>query len=176
MKNYDEWKKEYISEETTRKYMTDKDIRKVYEEKRKAIEEEKKFKEDEEKKRVEMLRMKAPDLFRKINSEGFRGLNVEDIEAVSLILEDVLNSRTRSEEKFNLIKAVLNDNQAYRFFTLRLSERSTIQQQAMLEAMNLNLSQISNKTSGVKAASMFTGMAAARHLGEQMAEDFGGED
>ena len=76
----------------------------------------------------------------------------------------------------SLIKAVLSDEQTYKFFTLRLNARSTIQQQAMLEAMNVNLSQISNKTSGVKAASMFTGMAAARHLGEEIAEDFGGGD
>ena len=46
--------------------------------------------------------------------------------------------------------------------------------QVMLETMNVNLSNISDKTSGVKMASMFTGVAAARHLGEQMAEDFGG--
>ena len=38
------------------------------------------------------------------------------------------------------------------------------------------LSQISNKTSRVKAASMFKGMAAARHLGKEIAEDFGGGD
>lgn len=46
----------------------------------------------------------------------------------------------------------------------------------MLEAMNVNLSDISKKTGGVKMASMFTGMAAARHLGEEIAEDIGGGD
>jgi hypothetical protein len=46
----------------------------------------------------------------------------------------------------------------------------------MLEAMNVNLSDISKKTGGVKMASMFTGMAAARHMGEEIAEDMGGGD
>ena len=116
------------------------------------------------------------DLLQIVKSEGFEGLKVDEVEAVSEILEEVLNSRTQSEEKFSLIKAVLSDEQAYKFYTLRLNARSTINQQAMLKAMNVNLSQISSKTSGVKMASMFTGMAAARHLGEEIAEDFGGED
>ena len=123
------------------------------------------------------------DLLQKIKSEGFEGLKVDEVEAVSEILEEVLNSRTQSEEKFSLIKAVLSDEQAYKFYTLRSNTRSTIQlmrstnqQQAMLKAMNVNLSDISNKTGGIKTASMFTGMAAARHLGEEIAEDFGGGD
>ena len=91
-------------------------------------------------------------------------------------MQEVLNSRTQSEEKFSSIKAVLSEEQTYKFFTLRLNARSTIQQLDMLEAMNVNLSQISNKTSGVKAASMWTGLVGARHLGEEIAEDFGGGD
>ena len=81
-----------------------------------------------------------------------------------------------SDDELNLTQATLSDEQAYRFFTLRSSSRTSLQQQAMLEAMNVNLSDISKKTGGVKMASMFTGMAAARHLGEEIAEDIGGGD
>ena len=115
-------------------------------------------------------------LTQKIKSEGFKVLAASEIQAIGDVLDEVLTSNTTSEEKLDLAKVTLMDEQAYKFYTLRSNTRSCLQQQAMLKAMNVNLSQISSKTSGVKMASMFTGMAAARHLGEQMAEDFGGED
>lgn len=116
------------------------------------------------------------ELTRKIKSEGFQVLNKDEVETIGGVLDEVLTSNTESEEKLNLAKVTIMDEQAYKFYTLRSNTRSSLQQQAMLKAMNVNLSQISSKTSGVKMASMFTGMAAARHLGEEMAEDFGGED
>lgn len=91
-------------------------------------------------------------------------------------MDEVLTAKTESEEKLNLVRVTLMDEQAYKFYTLRSNTRSSLQQEAMLKAMNVNLSQISSKTSVVKAASMFTGMASARHLGEAIAEDFGGGD
>ena len=119
---------------------------------------------------------KLLELTQKIKSEGFQILAASEIQAIGDVLDEVLTSNTESEEKLDLAKVTLMDELAYKFYTIRSNTRSSLQQQAMLKAMNVNLSQISSKTSGVKIASMFTGMAAARHLGEQMAEDFGGED
>ena len=116
------------------------------------------------------------NLLQKIKSEGFQKLNSQEVEAVGEVLDEVLTAKTESEEKLDLAKVTLMDEQAYKFYTLRSNTRSSLQQAAMLKAMNVNLSDISSKTSGVKMASMFTGMAAARHLGEEIAEDFGGED
>jgi hypothetical protein len=115
-------------------------------------------------------------LTQRIKSEGFKVLTASEIQAIGDVLDEVLTSNTESEEKLDLAKVTLMDEQAYKFYTLRSNTRSSLQQQAMLKAMNVNLSDISQKTSGVKMASMFTGMAAARHLGEEIAEDFGGED
>ena len=119
---------------------------------------------------------KLLELTQKIKSEGFQVLAVSEIQAIGDVLDEVLTSNTESEEKLDLAKVTLMDEQAYKFYTLRSNTRSTIQQEAMLKAMNVNLSDISNKTGGIKTASMFTGMAAARHLGEEIAEDFGGGD
>ena len=131
-------------------------------------------------------------LTQRIKSVGFQELTNNEIVSIGGYLDELLtsSSNTASEERCHLAKAMLMDEHAYKFYTLRSNtrstnhimhltnqiSRSTNQQQAMLEAMNVNLSDISNKTSGVKMASMFTGMAAARHLGEEIAEDFGGED
>jgi len=115
-------------------------------------------------------------LTQKIKSEGFQGLTNNEIKEVGDVLDEVLTSNTESEEKLDLAKVTLMDEQAYKFYTLRSNTRSSLQQEAMLKAMNVNLFDISNKTGGIKTASMFTGMAAARHLGEEIAEDFGGED
>lgn len=135
---------------------------------------QKKIREEEEREKREQKFLN--DLTEKIKSEGFQVLTASEIQDIGDVLDEVLTSNTESVEKLDLAKVTLMDEQAYKFYTLRSNTRSTIQQQAMLKAMNVNLSQISSKTSGVKMASMFTGMAAARHLGEEIAEDFGGED
>jgi len=138
------------------------------------VDEQRAYQMDAEEK--EAVFEKLLDLTRKIKSEGFQVLAASEIQAIGDVLDEVLTSNTTSEEKLDLAKVTLMDEQAYKFYTLRSNTRSSLQQQAMLKAMNVNLSDISQKTSGVKMASMFTGMAAARHLGEEIAEDFGGED
>ena len=135
-----------------------------------------------EKKGLELKKQKEAEkvflnnLIQKIKSEGFQKLNSQEVEAVGEVLDEVLTAKTESQEKLDLVRVTLMDEQAYKFYTLRSNTRSSLQQEAMLKAMNVNLSDISNKTGGIKTASMFTGMAAARHLGEEIAEDFGGGD
>ena len=123
------------------------------------------------------------NLAKKIKEAGFNQLSLQEINTISTILDRSFLSDSLSEEDFKLIKSTLEDNEAYRFFTLRSNARSTLQQSAILEAMNVNLSSISDKSGGIKMASMVTGMVAARHLGEELAGedesedmDFGGSD
>ncbi len=42
-----------------------------------------------------------------------------------------------SNEDLILLNTILSDEKAYRFFSLRTSSRTSLQQQAMLEAMNV---------------------------------------
>ena len=45
----------------------------------------------------------------------------------------------------------------------------------MAESLGVKLSDISSKASGIKVGTTFAGLAAAKHLSEEMAEDFGGD-
>ena len=141
------------------------DPQKLEEERQKSLEEERR-----------KLKETISGLTEKIVSKGFKELNSEEINTVVEILDGVFLSSEFSEDALKLTQVTLSDEQVYRFFSLRTSSRTSLQQQAMLEAMNVNLSDISQKTGGVKMASMFTGIAAARHLGEEIAEDMGGGD
>ena len=132
-----------------------------------------KLKEEEE---AEAEKKIVCDLTLKIKTNSFQKLNSQEVEVVGEVMDEVLTAKTESQEKLDLVRVTLMDEQAYKFYTLRSNTRSILQQEAMLKAMNVNLSDISNKTGGIKTASMFTGMAAARHLGEEIAEDFGGGD
>ena len=132
--------------------------------------------DEEEKKKLLERKTQINNLTEKISSDGFSELSAGEISIITDVVDEVFLSDQLSEDELNLTQATLSDEQAYRFFTLRSSSRTSLQQQAMLEAMNVNLSDISKKTGGVKMASMFTGMAAARHLGEEIAEDMGGGD
>ena len=123
------------------------------------------------------------DLAKKIKEAGFNQLSLKEINMISTIVDRSVLSDSLSEEDFKLIKSTLADDDAYKFFTLRSNARFTLQQSALLKAMNVNLSDISDKSGGIKMASMLTGMVAAKHLGEELAGedeseemDFGGFD
>jgi len=133
------------------------------------VENEKKI---EEQRQIALL----TNLSKKIISDGFKELSSQEISFANDVIDEVFLTNGASKEKLELIQVLLSDEQAYRFYSLRSSARTALQQQAMLEAMNVNLSEISKKTGGIKMASMFTGMAAARHLGEEIAEDMGSGD
>ena len=115
------------------------------------------------------------NLAEKIKESGFNSLDNSEIESLNAILDNFFLSEGMSPEDLYLAKVTLSDNQAYRFMTLRSNAQASFQLQQMLATMNNNLSSISNKTSAVKTGSLFTGLAAARHLGEQIAGDIGGD-
>ena len=115
------------------------------------------------------------NLAEKIKESGFNSLDNSEIESLNAILDNFFLSDDTSPEDLYLVKVTLSDNHAYRFMTLRSNAQSSFQLQQMLATMNNNLSSISNKTSAVKTGSLFTGLAAARYLGEQIADDIGGD-
>jgi len=115
-------------------------------------------------------------IIEKLRNTKFLSLEKHEVDFLKNVLDRCFRDEELTSEEFQLVQDSMADDSAFRFFSLRSNSRSSFQQQAMLEAMNVNLSNISNKTSGVKVASMFTGMAAAKHLGEELAEDFGGGD
>ena len=129
-----------------------------------------------EKKKVLEAKAFINELSDKINVEGFTKLEAKEVAFVCEKVDAVFVCDEMSNEDLILLNTILSDEKAYRFFSLRTGSRTSLQQKAMLEAMNVNLSNISKKTGGIKMASMFTGMAAARHLGEEIAEDIGGGD
>ena len=125
---------------------------------------------------TDQIKSEILDLAKTIQESGFNSLNLEQVDKLVETVDNVFLLNDKSEEELYLVRTAIADEQAHRFLSLRTSSRTSLQQQAMLEAMNVNLSDISKKTGGVKMASMFTGMAAARHMGEEIAEDMGGGD
>ena len=182
MKDFKTWKKEYIAEDISRKYISESDLQKAYQEVVVLPSQEKERqilqkKENEAKQRKEQLEGEnIVRLTEKITSSGFNSISNEEISILSYVVDSISSQEVIPKNQFDLVKATLSDELAYRFFSLRTNSRTSLQQKAMLEAMNVNLSDISTKTGGVKIASMFTGMAAARHLGKDIAEDMGGGD
>ena len=124
---------------------------------------------------AEKIKKEKLILTEKIKETGFNSLDNSEIESLNAILDNFFLSEGMSPEDLYLAKVTLSDNQAYRFMTLRSNAQASFQLQQMLATMNNNLSSISNKTSAVKTGSLFTGLAAARHLGEQIAGDIGGD-
>lgn len=120
-------------------------------------------------KQIKSLLESTPDLI----ENGFSKLPFSKIREILKVVERTLLTDEFTEDEYRLTQMILSDSAAYRFLVLRSNYLSNQQQQSMLEGMNANLSDISKKTGAVKTASLFTGMAAARHLGEEIG---GGED
>ena len=115
-------------------------------------------------------------IIEKLRNTKFLSLEKHEIDFLKNVLDRCFLDEELTSEEFQLVQTTMADDSAFRFFSLRSNSRSSFQQQAMLEAMNVNLSNISNKTSDVRAASLITGIVAAKHHGEELAEDFGGGD
>ena len=134
------------------------------------LEEERKAQE-EDRKRV------ALELTERMKSEGFDSLNGREIRQISEIVDHSFsNPHAQSNEETELVKAAVGDSAFYRYLSLRNSSLSAQQQAALLETLGAKLSDISHKAGGIRAGTTFAGLAAAKHLGEEMAEDFGGDE
>lgn len=192
MKSYEQWKKEYISKEPTRKYLSDKQIRSVYDEEVQLVENEKRRVADSKAKQVEAQKTALKEKIDKTNindiaqrckSEGLSSLSIYDLEVIALITDQFLEGVSLDEECSFLAKSMITDPVGSNFLLIRKthslqqSQNSALKQnEVILEKLGVQLSGISQNTAGIKMASMFTGFAAARHIGDEIAEDFGGGD
>ena len=127
----------------------------------------------------------------KIEKEGFRSLEMSELMHIESIVRGMISPKRNfdSEEK-QLAESALADTAIYRFLNLKnkIAQEETFRalaesQVEIAESLGVKLSSISEKTGGIKMASMVTGMAAARQLGEELAGedesedmDFGGFD
>ena len=123
-----------------------------------------------------LYKKKVLTLANKLKDSGFNSLDNKDTKFLIETLDVFFASDSESTEELYLAKIALSDTQAYRFLSLRSNSRTALHQQVLLETMNSNLSKISKKAGGIRASSMFTGFAAARHLGEEIGEDYAGEE
>ena len=141
------------------------------------LEEERKAQEEERKAHEEQLKRIVLELTERMKAEGFDSLNGLEILHISEIVDHSFsNPDAQSIEETNLVKAAVADSAFYRYLSLRNSSLSAQQQAALLETLGAKLSDISSKAGGIRAGTTFAGLAAAKHLGEEMAEDFGGDE
>ena len=195
MKEYEKWKEEYIAGSDTRKYLYEKQIREAYNKevedweasrsKREAEEakreaEEAKREAEEAKREAEEIKQKSKSLEEKLVSNGFHSMDNQDLLLIVTVVDKALRFNVPlSGEEGCLVEAALKDPVTYRFLSLRHSslaaESQKIiarQQAALLEALGSKLTEISTKASGIKVGTSFAGLAAAKHLGDEMAEGF----
>tara|TARA_B110000008_G_scaffold128032_1_gene130502 strand:+ start:549 stop:1244 length:696 start_codon:yes stop_codon:yes gene_type:complete len=134
---------------------------------------------------------KSRHLAMKIEKDGFRSLEMSELVHIESIVKGMISSKRNfdSEEK-QLVESALGDTAIYRFLNLKnkiaqeeIFRALTESQVEIAKSLGAKLSSISEKTGGIKTTSMVTGMVAARHLGEELAEedeggdmDFGGFD
>jgi len=81
-----------------------------------------------------------------------------------------------NEVERKLAWQALNDPSFVNFIQIKQSSQNLLQQNALWATLGVQLSKISSNSSSIKTTNLFTGMLAARHLGEELAEGFGGGD
>jgi hypothetical protein len=140
-----------------------------------------------------------------LKSGGFISLNHQEIPLVAEVVGVALRQPSDLvSEELALVEAALSDSATYRYLTMRNSSLAMENQEviaknqevmaknqevmaktqevmaknlsAMAKSLGAKLSDISHKAGGIKAGATFAGLAAARHLGEELAEDFGGDE
>lgn len=134
----------------------------------------------------EEARKQSLSLSEKIKNEGFRNLNAKELWEIAELFDHALHLKGDTlPEELELAEAVLRDKALCNFLHLRketqlIQNQMTIcktldqiskSQSAMVQAMGVNLQGISTHTSEIRRTSSISGMIAARHLGEQLADE-----
>ena len=146
------------------------------EKKLKAIEERRKTEEERKSKSIETAE--------KLVEKGFRSLKNQDISWIVKIVDMALHQpNDLVSEELALMETALNDSATYRYLTMRNSYLAMKNQEVMAknlsvmaETLGAKLSSISSEAGGIRAGTTFAGFAAAKHLGDQFAEDYGGDE
>jgi hypothetical protein len=136
----------------------------------------------------EQSKHKTNEVAKKLKTGGFVSLDRQEIAFVAEVVGMALSETSNlANEKLALVEAALSDSVTYRYLTLLraelVSEKQAKElkaiarsQAAMAKSLGAKLSDISSKAGGIRAGTTFAGLAAAKHLGEEMAEDFGGDE
>ena len=103
-------------------------------------------------------------------------LEPEDLNLIYQSVMKITKGKKMDSNERKLAWSALNIPALKAFIEIRNSGMSLASQNKILEKLGVELSEISQKTNTVKAGSLFAGMAAAKHLGESFAEDFGGDE
>ena len=107
---------------------------------------------------------------------GVETLNSEDLRLLSSLVGALTSGEDVDEVERKLAWQALNDPSFVNFIQIKQSSQNLLQQNALLEKLGVQLSKISSNSSSIKTTNLFTGMLAARHLGEELAEGFGEGD
>ena len=175
--------------------------RQAQEEERQAQEQQRQAQEEAERKAKEEWKRRAAiaqGIVDTLKSGGFISLNHQEIPLVAEVVGVALRQPSDLvSEELALVEAALSDSATYRYLTMRNSSLAMENQEviaknqevmaknqevmaknlsAMAKSLGAKLSDISHKAGGIKAGATFAGLAAARHLGEELAEDFGGDE
>jgi len=142
-------------------------------------EEDRKRIEEEQKKREEELLLAKQKACGEISSKlqnGVETLNSKDLVLLNSLVSALTSGEDVNEVERKLAWQALNDPSFVNFIQIKQSSQNLLQQNALLEKLGVQLSKISSNSSSIKTSNLFTGMLAARHLGEELAEGFGGGD
>jgi hypothetical protein len=143
--------------------------------------------EEKRRKAEEERKSKSRGMVEKLVEIGFRSLDNQDISWIVEIVDTALRQPSDLvSEELALVETALSDSATYRYLTMRNSSLAMENQaviaknqevmaknlSTMAKSLGTKLSKISSTTGGIRAGTTFAGLAAAKHLGEEMAEDF----
>ena len=139
----------------------------------------------EAKRKLDDWKSQCMQVGQKINEQGFRSLSKYEIVIVSSVSEKLFSSeKDLLMEEMVLIETALNNTTTYRYLQLKMANFAKTKQDHMVamqthlaeqqSALVIKLSEISAKAGVIKAGTAVSGMWAAKQLGEDLAESFGG--
>lgn len=109
-------------------------------------------------------------------SIGLENLNRHELNILYGLVLYLIDDKDIEENERKLAWKALKDPAFVNYVQVKQSSQNLTQQNALLEKLGVQLSKISSDSSSIKTTNLVSGMLAARHLGEEMAEDFGGGD
>lgn len=109
-------------------------------------------------------------------SIGLENLNRHELNILYGLVLYLIDDKDIEENERKLAWKALKDPAFVNYVQVKQSSQNLTQQNALIEKLGVQLSKISSDSSSIKTTNLVSGMLAARHLGEEIAEDFGGGD
>lgn len=145
-----------------------------------SLTEEDKRQQEEQKKQKQLeVKLAKQRVYEDISGklqDGPQNLNLQELNLLSAVVKSLVADEELEEIERKLAWKALKDPAFVNYIQVKQSSQSLIQQNSLLEKLGVQLSKISSNSSSIKTTNLVSGMLAARYLGEEMADDFGGED